>query len=37
MALNRVPLAGGTTDATTRAQKPDEGQLKQFSSFTSTT
>ena len=25
MALNRVTLAGGTTDATTRAQKPDEG------------
>jgi uncharacterized protein len=24
MALNRVTLAGGTTDATTRAQKPDE-------------
>ena len=25
MALNRVTLAGGTTDATTRAQKRDEG------------
>jgi hypothetical protein len=25
MALNRVTLAGGKTDATTRAQKPDEG------------
>ena len=25
MALNRVTLAGGTTDATTRAQKPDDG------------
>jgi uncharacterized protein len=25
MALNRVTLAGGTTDATTRAQNPDEG------------
>jgi uncharacterized protein len=25
MALNRVTLAGGATDATTRAQKPDEG------------
>jgi predicted CoA-binding protein len=24
MALNRVTIAGGTTDATTRAQKPDE-------------
>jgi uncharacterized protein len=24
MALNRVTLAGGTTDATTRAQEPDE-------------
>jgi predicted CoA-binding protein len=24
MGLNRVTLAGGTTDATTRAQKPDE-------------
>ena len=25
MALNRVTLAGGTTNATTRAQNPDEG------------
>jgi len=25
IALNRVTLAGGATDATTRAQKPDEG------------
>jgi hypothetical protein len=25
MALNRVTLAGGATDATTRAQNPNEG------------
>jgi hypothetical protein len=24
MALNRVTIAGGATDATTRAQEPDE-------------
>lgn len=26
MALNRVTLAGGTTEATTRAQKPEDGR-----------
>jgi hypothetical protein len=26
MALNRVALAGGTTEATTRAQKPEDGR-----------
>jgi uncharacterized protein len=25
MALNRITMAGGTTDATTRAQKDDQG------------